>query len=331
MIKKIVKNFTELTRAYSLPVSLSAFFVALCWANFEQVNKLHAFLAFISVICLHLGGNLFDDILDVILRLKKGEKLSEINFCNSAKARLILSSTIPLKVALVLDALLFGIAILCGIYFFVQYGVGILGITAISAILILLYPISSKFFASEIIIGTLFGYVLPNACFYVMTGNTSLNLAHFSLSLAFLIVALAHAHSIMDWENDEKCGKKTLAMICQNKQNAIRALGWLIFCAYLNLGILVSLYYLNGIMIFACITIPIAVELINSMKSYVALEDRELRPRWFMGVMENWEEIKKQNMHYFMYRFYLARNLAVYFAIFCALARLIAINSPFVS
>ena len=199
MIKKIVKNFAELTRAYSLPVSLSAFFVALCWANFEQVNTLHAFLAFISVICLHLGGNLFDDILDVILRLKKGEKLSEINFCNSAKARLILQNEIPLKWALTIDCLLFGIALICGLYFFILFGAKILGIAAVAAILILLYPVSSKFFASEIIIGTLFGYILPNACFYVMTGNTSLNLAHFSLSLALLIVALAHTHSIMDW------------------------------------------------------------------------------------------------------------------------------------
>ena len=331
MIKKIIKNFAELTRAYSLPVSLSAFFVALCWANYEQVNKLHALLALASVICLHLGGNLFDDILDVVLRLKKGEKLEEIDFCNCAKARLILSKIIPLKAAFAIDALFFGIAIACGIYFFAVYGIGILGIALVCAILILLYPISSKFFASELIIGVLFGYILPNACFYVMTGNTSLNLAHFSLSLALLIVALAHAHSIMDWENDEKCGKKTLAMVCQNKQNAIRALGWMIFGAYLNLGILVSLYYINGIMIFACITIPIAVELINSMKSYVALENKELKPRWYMGAMENWDEIKKQNMHYFMYRFYLARNLAVYFAVFCALARLVAINSPFVS
>ncbi len=330
MIKKIMKNFAELTRAYVLPITLSAFFVSLCWANYEQVNKLNAFLTLISVICLHLGGNLFDDILDVTLRLKKGEKLNEIDFCNSAKARLILNGTIPLKVALALDILLFGVAIVCGAYFFMLYGAKILTIALVSAILILLYPISSKFYSAEIIIGILFGYILPNACFYVMTGNTSLNLAHFSLSLALLIVALAHTHSIMDWENDEKCGKKTLAMICQNKQNAIRLLGWLIFGAYLNLGILVSLYLINGIMIFACITIPIAVELINSMKAYINLEDKELRPRWYMGVMENWEEIKKHNMHYFMYRFYLARNLAVYFAIFCACARLIAINTPFI-
>ncbi len=330
MIKKIIENFAELTRAYALPVSLAPFFVALCWANFEQVNKLNAFLALISIICLHLGGNLFDDILDVALRLKKGQKLAEIDFCNKAKARLILKNIVPLKWAIEIDLALFAIAIIIGLYFFYLYGIEILGIALISAILILLYPISSKFFAAEIIIGTLFGYVLPNACFYVMTGNTSLNLAHFSLSLALLIIGLAHAHSIMDWENDKKCGKKTLAMICKTKQNAIRLLGWLIFGAYLNLGVLVSLYYINGVMIFACITIPIATELINSMKSYVNLEDKELKPRWYMGVMENWEEIKKQNMHYFMYRFYLARNLAVYFAIFCALARLIAINTPFI-
>ena len=73
-------------------------------------------------------------------------------------------------------------------------------------------------------------------------------------------------------------------------------------------------------MIMAFITTPIAVELVQSLKKYITLENSDLTPRWWMGFMENWEEIKNQNAQYFMYRFYLARNLCVYFFIISALA-----------
>ena len=72
-------------------------------------------------------------------------------------------------------------------------------------------------------------------------------------------------------------------------------------------------------MIMAFITTPIAVELVQSLKKYITLENSDLTPRWWMGFMENWEEIKNQNAQYFMYRFYLARNLCVYFIIISAL------------
>lgn len=320
-MKTTIKNFMELTRMWSVQLSIAPFVVALLWALGYGVSKFNVILAFVAVICLHLGGNLLDDIIDVCQKLKQGIKLNEICFCDDKnKARLLIDGTVSIKKAIVVNSILFLIPILCGIYFYLIFGAPILFYALIGAILILLYPISSKFYMAEIFIGILFSIILPKAVYFVLTGNQSLNLSHFSVSMFLLMVAVLHTHSITDWEHDEKCGKNTLARLFKTKRNAIRALGWMIFGAYLNLAILISIYFLPGSMIMAFITTPIAVELVQSIKKYIALDNSDLTPRWWMGVMENWEEIKKQNAQYFMYRFYLARNLCVYFFIISALA-----------
>ena len=84
-----------------------------------------------------------------------------------------------------------------------------------------------------------------------------------------------------------------------------------------NFGIIIAIAAVL-LMIMAFVTTPMAVELIQSLKKYIALDNSNLTPRWWMGIMENWDEVKKHNIQYFMYRFYLARNLCVYFLIISA-------------
>lgn len=316
-----VKNFSELTRAYSLPASIAPYFTALAWGSIMVPCAINIILSFIAIICLHLGGNLFDDFIDVQLRLKKGENLGEITFCKGKnKARLIVEGTYSLKQVFTIVSALFLIPILIGVYFFTLYGAPVLQIALIGGALCLLYPISSKFYLGEIIIGILFGILLPKGVYLVLTGYSSLNLFHFSISLALLIVALAHTHSIMDWEFDEKNGKNTLARLCGTKKNAIVALGWMITLAFLNLGALISMYYVPTALVLAFLTAPIGFELVKSMDDYINIRNVKFQPKWWMGIMENWGQILVENRAFFMYRFYLARNLALYFAVISGLA-----------
>lgn len=316
-----IKNFLELTRAYSLPASIAPYFVALCWGFFMEPKLLHIILSFVAIVCLHLGSNLYDDFIDVTMRLQKGEKLSEISFCKGkCKAKLIIEEFFSLDRVRAIIFTLFLTAVIIGIYFYTIYGISVIKIAVFGGILCLLYPLSSKVYLSEIIIGILFGILLPMGVFLVLTGYGSLSLFHFSLSLALLIVALAHAHAIMDWEYDERNDKRTLARLCGTKKNALILLGVMIFIAFLNLGALISLYYVPTAMALAFITIPIAIELIESMDDYIKVVDVEFKPRWWMGIMENWDKIKEEGRAYFMYRFYLARNLALYFALIAGLA-----------
>ena len=63
-MKTTIKNFMELTRMWSVQLSIAPFVVALLWALGYGVSKFNVILAFVAVICLHLGGNLLDDIID---------------------------------------------------------------------------------------------------------------------------------------------------------------------------------------------------------------------------------------------------------------------------
>ena len=49
-------------------------------------------------------------------------------------------------------------------------------------------------------------------------------------------------------------------------------------------------------------------------------------PKKYFGKMENWNEIVNNNYAYYMYRFYLARNIAVIFNITLVFAILLNIN-----
>ncbi len=317
---KWLKNFAELTRAYSLGASLAPWFVAFCWAFASEFYAIDAVLSLVAIVFLHLGFNLYDDFIDVLLKLQKGERLSEIRFnAGKEKARLIINGTFPLLAVGVIIFTLFSIATIIGFYFFLLYGVAVLKIAALTAFLGLIYPISAKLYLSEIVISLIFGILLPKGVYLAMTGWSSTNLFLFSIALALIITPLAHIHSIMDWEFDEKNNKHTLARLCQTKKNAVTALGIMIFGAYSVLGIMVALNYVPPLMLLTFLTAPIGFELVKSADDYINMVDVDFKPRWWFGPMENWKHIQAEGTAFFMYRFYLARNLATLFAVIAGL------------
>jgi hypothetical protein len=134
---------------------------------------------------------------------------------------------------------------------------------------------------------------------------------------------LLDAHALMDFDYDVKRGRKTLCTIFKTKSNALYTLGVLIFLAYLNVVYLVAFGILPKMFLFVFLSLPIAVKLIKSMSDYINVKDVPLVPKWWMGPMEGWKKICEQNNHYFMFRFYLARNLMFSFAIISCVVCLI--------
>ena len=324
---KALKNFAELTRAYSLGASLAPYFVAFCWAFVSEFYAIDAVLSLVAVVFLHLGFNLYDDFIDVILKLQKGERLSEINFDGGKeKARLIINGTFPLIAVCAIIFALFSIASVIGVYFYILHGTTVLKIAALTAFLGLIYPISAKFYLSEIIISLIFGVLLTKGVYLAITGWSSTNLFLFSIALALIITPIAHVHSIMDWEFDEKNNKHTLARLCSTKKNAVTALGVMICGAYLILGVMIALNYVPPLMLVTFLTAPIGFELVKSADDYINMVDVEFKPRWWFGPMENWAHIKQAGNAFFMYRFYLARNLATSFAVIAGLSYAVAVG-----
>lgn len=324
-VMKSIKNFLELTRGYSLLMTFASCLVIFGFANFSpRFTLLNFLLLTLGVSCVQLGANLFDDLIDVKTKLKKGIELKDITFKTFLpKARLITNSTYSFSQIERILNILFSIAIGVGVCFIIFSGWKILIFMLIGGILTLFYPISSRYYCSELIIGSIFGPLVIMGGFYALTQEFSSNLFILSLAIFFTTLVLLHTHNIMDWEFDIEENKNTLAILSGNKQNAIKILIAFITIAYLIILIGVLSARLNPNTLYVFLTLPIAAKLIESINDYVIIKDVEFKPRWYYGFFENWEEIKENKVDFYMFRLYLARNFAFFFALLTAIGTII--------
>ncbi len=319
--KTNLTNFFELTRAYSALMSLAPWFLALLWAQIYFTSLKDALLTLIGILCVHLATNLFDDYIDVTKELNSGKTLNNIDFgAINNKARLILNGTFSLKKVTRIIATLYATALLIGIYYTVTVGGWIPAIIGICAILCIFYPFATKFYSGEFIVGIIFGPLLMSGTYYALCGLLSTRILIMSISVGLLTAALLHTHAIMDWEYDCTVGKNTFCRLFKTKENAIVALKVLVWLAYANVIFFVLTGWLHPNALYTLLTLPIAIELFKSIKDYIYIKDVKFIPRWWMGPMEDWEKVKNAHMEFFMYRFYLARNLSFLFCIIAGIA-----------
>lgn len=320
-MKKTILNFLELTRAYSLTVTLASCVVILSYAHYSEFfSWINFIIMTIALFIIHMGANLFDDYIDVKKKLKEGIELNNINFSSfTPKARLITNGTYSLEQVESILKILFTIGILTGVYFTMISGLWVLLFVILGGLLCLFYPISSKYYLAEIIIGLIYGPLIIMGGYFALCGEFNANLALFSTAIFFSTIVLLHTHNIMDWEFDIKENKKTLAILCKTKQKAIEALRYMIIAAYAIIVIGVINLNFNPNMLYVFLTLPIATKLLESIKDYINIKDVKFEPKWYLGFFENWKEIKSERIDFFMFRFYLARNFSLFFAIFASI------------
>ena len=322
-------QFIELTRGYTLLTSAAPWFVAAAAASVSahfysdiKLKLFTTFLSFIAIMCVHLGVNLLDDYIDIKKQMKNGTPLSEIKFEDKVrnKAGLIIDGTYSLKDVKVILGILFGFGILSGIYFTLLYGWIIPFYAIVSGILCLLYPISSRFYLSETIVGTIFGPLLIMGTYTALTGLYLHKLFIMSIAVGLIIVVLLSTHNIMDYDYDKKAGKRTLSTLTGSKKGALILLAGEILIAYLIIIYLaLSKQFPYWILLSILLTAPLSIKLIISLNDYNNMKNLKFIPKWYLGPMENWDIIQKAGIEYFMYRFYIARNLGFIFCIILAL------------
>lgn len=322
-------QFIELTRGYTLLTSAAPWFIAAAAASVSshfysdvKVKLFTTFLSFIAIICIHLAVNLFDDYIDVNKKLKEGIPLDKVKFEDKVrnKAGLIINGTYSLKTVRIILGVLFGTGILAGIYFTALYGWIIPFYAILAGVLSILYPISSKFYSSEIITGLIFGPLLIMGTYTALTGLYLNKLFIMSIAVGLIIVVLLHTHNIMDFDYDKQNGKNTLCTLIGSKKGALAALAVEILTAYLIIIYLAfTKQFSYWILASIALTLPLSIKLIVSLNDYNNIKDVNFTPKWYLGPMENWSKIKGEHIEYFMYRFYIARNLGFYFCVILAL------------
>ena len=317
-------NFGILVRDYTLLMSVVPFMVAFCCAyksNPENIPFffINSILILSGILCIHMFANLFDDYIDIKKQLAKGLELNQINFRSKRKAKMILNGTFSLSNVKKILMGLVTIAFIIGIYFIFLKGLMILLFMLFAIMLSSFYPISTKYGLGELTVGLVFGPILINAVYYTLTGMFNPAVATISVSIGLITTVLLITQSVMEYDFDKSDGKRTLPVLSGSQKNGVYSILFIILTAYTVL-IINNLYFKLNILFYlpVVLTIPISYTLIKSLIKFVSNEECNFIPKFYYGQMENWETIVKNDFAFFMFRFYLARNLSVIFNIVLA-------------
>ncbi|MDR0658928.1 MAG: prenyltransferase [Mediterranea sp.] len=318
----IIKFWLNNARKTALPQSVLPAALAACMASRAETFSLPlAFLSIIGVALAHLGMNLFDDYFDY---RKKGAGI-RIELANAgirsrlAKCDYILSGRTTVKALLIAAVIFCATAVLAGIAISFWRGAGIYGLILIAGFLGLSYSGSPFRFSyrglGELLIGVMFGPLLMVGVYYASCGALSPAIWIVSIPVGLLVANIVYTHSIMDYEPDKRIGKMTLAVLLDNKRSMLAVSALLTYLPYIFIGAGVAGDYLSPGCLAVFLTLPMAAGLFCLLIRFTGNRKETVKPRFWMGPMENWKRIQAAGIDWFMIRWMLSRNLLSFFCL----------------
>ena len=317
-------------RCVALPQSMLPAWVAICLAySSPDFSWILAILAVLGVAFGHLGINLWDDYFDY----KKDHQAIRNRLKNSgirsrtAKCNYLISNEASLRQLFFAASFCCFAALSIGIIIFAQRGAFILIISGVTALLGFCYSAPPFRFSyhglGELIIGLVFGPLLMSGVYYAACGNLSPQLLFLSIPIGLLVANIVYTHSAIDFEADKALNKKTLAILLRQKNAVIFVSFLLNVLPFLLIGLgiflkIISIYYAFVFVIFFG-----AIYLFWIIWQFQNGQREKIRPKWWMGPMENWQKIEAEGIDWFMIRWYLARNLLVFFCLIIVIASLL--------
>jgi 1,4-dihydroxy-2-naphthoate octaprenyltransferase len=297
----------------------------------DGFSFLYSFLAIVGVVVVHLSMNLFDDYFDY--RYHDVEIRNELaankTFSRTGKCHYLVSGAATLKqLFVVATGFLFVAGVLGGIIF-LHRGMGILYLMLTGGVLGISYsanPLRLSYRGlGELTIGIMFGVLLMTGVFYAACGTYTSAVGIVSCSVGLLVANIEFTHSILDYQPDKRVRKKTLAVLVKSP------VALLIFSCSLTLipfvlilcGVLFN--YLSAWYALVLLTCPLGVYLIYLVFAFLREPQKQFSPSFLTQPMENWNRIQQNGLGWFMIRWYLARNLAMYFCLLAIIASLLSL------
>ena len=317
-------------RCIALPQSMLPAVVAIALAySSADFSWGLATLAVIGVAFGHLGINLFDDYFDY-----KKDNQTIRNRLNSsgirariAKCDYLISNQATMKQLFLAASFFCAIALLVGAIIFTQRGIYILIISVVTALMGIGYSgLPFKFSyrgLGEAIIGLVFGPLLMAGVYLAACGSFSLQLLFISIPVGLLVANVVYTHSVIDFQADKALNKRTLAVLLTSKKKMNVVSFLVIFLPFLIIGAGIFLKILSIWYLFVFIALYMAIYLFRIILLFQNNLDKKIVPKWWMGIMEYWKEIEAADLDWFMIRWYLARNLLVFFCLIIVLISLL--------
>lgn len=341
---KKIKFWLKNSRPVALPQSVMPAITAFCLAlSQEGFSWWIGVLAIVGGCLAHLGMNLADDYYDY-KKKETGfrESLAREGIrARTTKCPYIESGEATLKQTFHVMIIFGVLALIPGVIVFVMRGWPILIIVIIAVVLGASYSadplrLSYRGFG-ELDIGLIFGPLLMMGVYYAACGQFSWNLVAPAISMGLLVTNILYVHSVLDIEADLRAQKNTLAAVLKTDRNRLVAAWLIIFVPYMITAVMAvltgvlplvenlvaaagedlissmsSAWNLLYLLVFA--TLPWAIKLFRSMREFVKDPSSEVTFKGWYGPMKNWENIVAGKLDWFMFRWYLARNLLTAFA-----------------
>ena len=306
----------ECSRVFALPMTVMSWVVIFTYTIFGSGNALYGILALIGISFAHLGTNVLDDFFDYKFLIKQVnfDKKEYLQKTQNTKCRYLVSGILSEKEVLSIALIYFAAAGLIGLFFLIKCGIGVLYFGLIGGLIALLYSFMSRIKLSEIAVGLAYGPVLFCGVYYVMTKTFSWDAIILAIPTMFITITLLYVHTVMDYEYDLGENKQTVANSFDSQLDSLVVLKAFLILAYASLFPLCIFDILDWQVFLVLITIPIAVDLYNSMVSYSTDQASIPDKKWFHFPMENMNRLKSLDAQSFMVRMYLSRNLMIYFS-----------------
>ncbi|HQB19521.1 MAG TPA: prenyltransferase [Bacteroidales bacterium] len=323
---RTIRFWLHNARYIALPQSLLPALLAICMAmQTDSFSWQLAIIAFIGVAFVHLAANLTDDYFDYRKNkvLISQQNLPTVSPIRKGKCNYLITNSVTKKQLIKAILLLFLLGSICAGIIFAYRGIIILYFVLITGFFSISYagfPFSLSYHGlGEIIIGFIFGPLLMLGVYFSASGSFSPAILIVSLIIGSLVCNILFSHSIMDIEADKSIRKRTLAVVLK-KQSLMLAVAFLLsIFPYLILTYGIIKEYLNPYYGFVFCLLPFSILLFYLLFQYVLHPEKKYRKRFWMGPMEQWNAIEKAGIDQFMIRWYLARNICVYFCLIIAI------------
>lgn len=326
MIRKIF-NILEASRFFSLPMSVFSWLIIFVYSANNSGNLFRGFAALIGICFVHLAANVIDDFIDYKFLIKKVDYNKEeyLKISQKTKCRYIISGALSEKDVLLLILTYLSIACFIGLVLLAKCGIGVLYYMIAGGIISAIYPLLSRICLSEIAIAIVFGPVFFGGVHYVMCENYSPEVFILSIPSAIMTVILLYIHTVMDFEFDLNEGKKTVSNRFNSQLESLIILKILLCCAYISTVFLCIFDILDWQVFLVCLTIPLAVDLYNSLYLFSCNPEEVPLKKWYHFPMENYEKLKEHCELSFMMRMYQSRNLMIYFSLLLVLGIILSL------
>ncbi len=324
-MKKII-FWLHSARYVALPQSLLPALLAVCMAmQVDSFSWQLAIVALVGVIFTHLAANLTDDYFDFRKNKEQicQQNLSSVSPIRKGKCNYLINNIITEKKLLKIILFLFLIGLICASIIFIYRGIIILYFIIITGFLSISYsgfPLHLSYHGlGEIIIGFIFGPLLMLGVYFSASGSFSSSILIVSLIIGNLVSNILFSHSIMDIKADKNMNKKTLAILLKRKPFVFTTAFLFNILPYLILTYGIIMKYLNFYYSIIFCLLPLSILLFYLLFQYNVHPEKKYRKRFWMGPMEQWEAITKANIDQFMIRWYLARNICMFFCLIIAI------------